>query len=86
MLTEASAGPEALPDEVREHFAQRHQELYGTLTEILRQAVPADRRPAGAHAHDRGPAPVGGAAGGRRGAAGDAPPRAPPLGLAVAGV
>ncbi len=36
MLTEASAGPEPLPDEVRQHFAQRHQQLYGTLTQILR--------------------------------------------------
>ncbi|HEX3005797.1 MAG TPA: TetR/AcrR family transcriptional regulator [Angustibacter sp.] len=36
MLTEASAGLEPLPEEVREHFGQRHRELYGTLTDILR--------------------------------------------------
>lgn len=36
MLVEASGLPEALPDEVREHFAQQHQALYLTLAEILR--------------------------------------------------
>jgi AcrR family transcriptional regulator len=36
MLTEASALPEMLPDEVREHFAQQHRALYATLADVLR--------------------------------------------------